>query len=148
FEAQLLEAVRERAPGESVLHAFSRFVLEPRGFLAQGDAESLTKISRIIMGSPDLLAREEQVLSTYTASLAALIAEETGAGADEIEPWVAANALLGVHRALIGYVRRRVLAGATGPRLARAVHGRGEHALALLERGLGSYAVRPPETAS
>src|SRR6266540_1054223 len=34
FEEELLEAIRSRAAGESVLTAFGRFVLEPRGLLA------------------------------------------------------------------------------------------------------------------
>src|SRR6266540_4360553 len=31
FEEELLSAVRDRPPGESVLEAFGRFVLQPRG---------------------------------------------------------------------------------------------------------------------
>src|SRR3977135_964953 len=34
FEEQLLDAIRLRAAGESVLTAFGRFVLQPRGLLA------------------------------------------------------------------------------------------------------------------
>src|ERR1051325_3311069 len=34
FEEQLLTTIRERPAGESVLDAFGRFVLEPRGMLA------------------------------------------------------------------------------------------------------------------
>src|ERR671922_123728 len=59
-----------------------------------------------------LLARERQVFARYAESLAALIAEETGSAPDDAEPRAAANALLGVHRALIDYVRQRTLAGA------------------------------------
>ena len=144
FEDELLRAVRERPSGESVLHAFGRFVLEPRGFLAAKDeraAEALLAVSRMIATSPVLLAREREILARYTDSLAALIAEETGASSDDLRPWVAANALIGVHRTLIDYVRRRLLDGEVSlPRLARDVRRRGKAALALLEDGLGSYA--------
>jgi AcrR family transcriptional regulator len=146
FEAALLDAIREREPGESVLTAFARFVLVPRGLLAEPDAEAreqLAALTRMIARSPALLAREEQVYARFTASLAALIAEETGAGADAIEPWVAANAMMGVHRALVDYTRRRLVAGARSPRLARDVRAQGKHALALIERGLGGYAPKP-----
>jgi AcrR family transcriptional regulator len=142
FEAALLDAIREREAGQSVLAAFARFVLEPRGLLAEPDAEArerLAALTRMIAGSPALLAREQQVYARYTTSLAALIAEETGA-ADAIEPWVAANALMGVHRGLVDYARRRIVAGARNPRLARDVRAQGEQALALIERGLGDYA--------
>jgi AcrR family transcriptional regulator len=144
FEEELLDAIRTREPGESVLAAFGRFVLKPSGLLARKDAgEQLRTVTRVITTSPALLAREEQILARYTASLAALIAEETGAGAGDVEPWVAANALIGVHRALLDAVRTRTLAGTPNEAIAREVRAQGERALALLERGLGDYAVKP-----
>ena len=142
FEDELLKAVRERDPGESFLAAFRRFVLQRRGLLAAQDAEAidfLAGLTRTIAESPALLARERQIFDRYTSSLAALIAEETGVAADDLEPWVAANALMGVHRALVDHTRRRILAGVRNPRLAREVRRRGERALAALERGLGDY---------
>jgi hypothetical protein len=57
---------------------------------------------------------------------------------------VAANALLGVQRALVDHVRRRVLAGDQPARLAADVRRLAERAFALLERGLGDYAAKPP----
>jgi hypothetical protein len=96
----------------------------------------------MITASPALQAHEREVLSRYTHSLAALLAEETGASADDVEPWIAANALMGVHRALLDDARRRALAGRRSRRLAIEVRGTADRALALLERGLGSYALR------
>jgi AcrR family transcriptional regulator len=143
FEAELLAAVRDRRPGESALTAFGRFVLASRGYLARDDASAeLRAISSMITASPALLERERQILDSYAASLAALLAEETGAAEDEVAPWVAANALMGVHRALIDYVRERSLAGVENPRLARAARAQGKRALAALEHGFGSYAVK------
>ena len=144
FEEALLSAVREREPGESVLAAFGRFVLEPRGLLAAKDddaVEQLAGITRVITESPALLAREQRIFAGYTDSLAALLAEETRARADAVEPWVAANALMGVHRALVHYARRQVVAGTRNPQLARQVRAQGRKALAALERGLGGYAI-------
>jgi AcrR family transcriptional regulator len=144
FEDELLAAVRDRAPGESALQAFGRFVLEPRGLLGAKNAdEQLLSITRMIAESPALLAREEEIFLRYTRSLASLLAEETGSRPDDVEPWVAANALMGVHRGLVAYVRRQVLAGRRNPRLARDVRAQGERALALLASGLGLYAVKP-----
>jgi AcrR family transcriptional regulator len=145
FEAELLEAIRGRRRGDSLLAAFGRFVLERRGLLAEPSAEArehLTAINRVINDSPPLLAREQQIFARYTESLAAVIAEETGAGADDVEPWVAANALMGVHRALVEYTRRRTAAGTPIRRLAGEVHAQGRQALASLERGLGDYAIK------
>jgi AcrR family transcriptional regulator len=144
FEDELLAAVRDRAPGESALQAFARFVLEPRGLLAGKSAnEELLAITRMIAESPALLAREEEIFLRYTRSLASLLAEETGTRPDDVEPWVAANALMGVHRGLIAYVRLQVLAGRRNPRLSRDVRSQGERALALLQSGLGRYAIKP-----
>jgi AcrR family transcriptional regulator len=147
FEEELLAAVREREPGESALDAVGRFLLQPRGVFAladSGDAREATDrlrtISRVIMESPALLAREREVFARYAASLAALLAEETGAAADDVEPTVVANAMLGVHRAMIDYVRRRTAAGAEAPEIARATRRQTKRALAVLEAGLGDYA--------
>jgi AcrR family transcriptional regulator len=148
FEDALLQAIRERPAGEPVLAAFSRFVLEPRGLLAAADAgaaEELGSVSRLIASSPALLAREAQILARYTDVLAGVIAEETGAGRDDPRPWVTANALIGVNRALLAYLRRRILAGHDDlPDLARDLRSHGETALALLAHGLGGYAPKPP----
>jgi AcrR family transcriptional regulator len=146
FEEQLLDAVRDRPAGESVLSAFGRFVLEPRGLLASKDAADVTRlveVSRMIAASPGLLAREQEVLAGYTRTLAALIADETAAKAGDPGPVVVASALIGVHRALIEYVRDQLLAGETNlPRLARKTQRYGERALALLAHGLDDYADR------
>jgi AcrR family transcriptional regulator len=142
FETALLDAIRNRQSGEPVLGAFRRFILEPHGLLVAKEPEAsrkLATISRIIADSPALRGRERQTFDRYTRSLAGLIAAETGARADDVEPWVVANALIGVHRALVEYTRRHVLAGRHGPRLARDVRARAERALAVLERGLADY---------
>jgi AcrR family transcriptional regulator len=146
FEDELLAAIRDRPGGETILQAFGRFVLQPRGFLAAGDPQSaqrLLEISRMIAQSPALRAREQQIFARYTISLAQLIAEETGAAADDPRPAVGASALIGVHRALIEHVRRHILSGDDDlARLARSNRTAGRKALALLEQGLGAYGIR------
>jgi AcrR family transcriptional regulator len=147
FEDEMLDAIRGRPVGEPVLTGFSRFILKPRGFLAATDAgaaEELASVSRVIANSPALLAREAQILARYTDALASLIADETGVDRDDPRPWVAANALIGVHRAILAHVRRRVIAGHNIlPDLADDVRTHGEAALAALARGLGDYAPKP-----
>jgi hypothetical protein len=60
-----------------------------------------------------------------------------------LRPYVVANALLGVHRALISYVQGRLGAGTTDRRrIARDVRARGEKALALLAEGVGDYGAK------
>jgi hypothetical protein len=96
----------------------------------------------MIAESPALLEREQQIFQRYTRSLADLIAGELGAEPGDLEPWVAANALMGVHRALVDHARARVLDDARNPDLAADVLEKGARALATLDEGLGTYAVR------
>jgi AcrR family transcriptional regulator len=147
FEEEMLAAVRHRAAGESIAAAFASFILKPRGLLASRDpdeVEELAGISRMIASSPALLTRERTIFDAYTGSLAVLIADETRAPADAIEPWVVANVLLGIHRASVDYARRRVIAGARNPGLARSVRRQITSAVAALDEGLADYGAVPP----
>jgi hypothetical protein len=45
-------------------------------------------------------------------------------------------------RALVDFTRRRIVAGARHPDLAREVRAQADDALALLERGFGGYSTR------
>jgi AcrR family transcriptional regulator len=145
FEEELLEAVRGRAPGESAIGAFRTFIMRQRGVFDLRDEEAteqLRTITRVITGSPALLAREREVMAHYTDALAALLAEETEALAGSVEPRVVAAALIGIHRSLIDYVRRRTLEGAAAPEIGREVRREAKRAFARLEGGLADYAVK------
>jgi AcrR family transcriptional regulator len=143
FGAALVEAVRERNPGESVLTAFRRFVLDGAEALADAErADAIVTAMRTVNGSVALRAREREIVARTAQALADLIAEETGSAAGDLEPLVVANALIGAQRALVEYVHEAVLAGTRGRRLTTAARSRGERAFALLERGLADYAVK------
>jgi AcrR family transcriptional regulator len=145
FGDQLVEAIGARSPGEPALAAFGRFMLGSGGWLRQAEAgdtaamDRLRTVNRLIAASPDLQAREQLAITRSTRDLADLLADQTGAGPDDIAPKVAANALMGVHRALLDDVRRRVLAGEEPARLAADIRALTRQALALLEHGLGDY---------
>jgi AcrR family transcriptional regulator len=148
---RLTDAVSARPAGEPVLVAFRRALMaEDGGLLAQleaGDRDALTRlrtINRVIADSPALLAREQQAMSRTADALAAALAAEAGTDADDIRPQVAANALLGLHRALIEYVRRRILDDDDLSGLAAEVRELAATAFALLDQGLGDYASKPP----
>ena len=145
FGLELLDAVANRRAGETVLEAFRRFALTPRGLLALDDASSgeaarSRAAVRVILESPALQARERQILEGYSASLAERLAEESGAAVDDVEPQVVADALIAVHRALLDYVRRRIVAGEPPEALRRDFRAQGRHAFARLGRGFGDYA--------
>jgi hypothetical protein len=127
-----------------VLDAFGRFILDRALQGASRDfGTRVATMARMITASPALLARERQIVAAYAEALAGLIAEETGAAADDIRPRVAAGALMAVHRSLIDYARQRALSGRASRKLASDLEAEGKRALALLAGGLGDYGVKP-----
>jgi AcrR family transcriptional regulator len=115
FEDELLAAIANRDPGTSVVDAFGMFVLEPRGFLKAGAHvrhDDPLAVTKILTGSPALLARERQIYDRYADGLIDLMADERRARRDDLEPLVIARALVSLHRAMVDHVRQRVLAGA------------------------------------
>jgi AcrR family transcriptional regulator len=142
FEERLLGAVRGRAPGVSALAAFRRLIVDGASRLAdEQNAEGIAKAAALIGGSPALQVREREIVARYTQRLAELLAAETGARPDDVEPWCVASALMGAHRALVAYVRSSVLAGRRGQRLAAAVRSQARRAFARLDNGLADYAI-------
>jgi AcrR family transcriptional regulator len=134
FESELLTAVRQRNPDEPPIKAFKRFLLSVQGLLGEADPEAyeqLQALTRTITESPALQAREQQILNGYTRTLTDELGGDTQAA-------VQAAALIGVHRALIGFTRTHVLQGTPQPKLAKLVRKEAEAAFALLERGLAS----------
>jgi AcrR family transcriptional regulator len=172
FGTRLADAVSARPAGEPVLAAFRRALMDEGGLLTQveaGDPEALARlrtVNRVIADSPALLAREQQAITRNAAAVAALLAAETatpaatgtragsgtpaeaGTPADDLRPQVAANALLGMHRALIDYVRRRVLADDEPRGLAADIRRLTTEAFTLLEHGLRDYAAKPSAPAA
>jgi AcrR family transcriptional regulator len=145
FEEELLDAIRERESGESVIAAFRQFVMKQRGALQLQDEEAtkrLRAINRVITESPALQARERVIFDRYSEALAKLIARETRAAKGAVEPRVVASALIDVHRLLIDYVRERTVAGDAARDIARGVRAQAKRAFAVLEKGLGDYGVK------
>jgi len=143
FEERLIEGVRHRAPGESAPAAFRRVLLESSSRL--GDEKNhavIVRAATLIGSSPALRAREREVVARYTEQLAIVLAEETSARRDDVEPWSVAGALMGAHRALVENVRRRVLEGRRGAQLEAEARSQIKRAFAPLERGLAGYAVK------
>jgi len=143
FEEQLIEAVRSRARGESALSAFRKRLLEGASRLTSRDSiAAIKKGARAIATSPGLVARERAIVDRYTRQLAMVLAEETGAAADDVEVLGTAGALMVVHRMLVERVRKRVLAGQRGAELVDDYKSQARRAFRRLEQGLGSYGVK------
>jgi AcrR family transcriptional regulator len=144
FEEKLLDAVRERAPGESVLEAFRRPVLEGLKRLAADEpAEVIAAAGNLISASPALEAHEREIVARYTRLLAEQLAEEAGAKPGDVESIGVAHALIGVQRALVAYVRSSVLAGRRGPKLVADARSQAVRGFRRLEDGLADYGRKP-----
>jgi hypothetical protein len=93
----------------------------------------LAALTRMIVSSPALLAREREAYDRGARALAVAVARGGRPGVREL---VTAHALLGVHRVLLDYTREQVLAGVSGRSLGRRVAERARQGFAVLEQGL------------
>ncbi|WP_067821005.1 TetR/AcrR family transcriptional regulator [Actinomadura kijaniata] len=142
FVGMLARTVREREPGESALAALRRAFLAA---VAAHDAVigfSGEPFARMITESPALVARLREFHDEREAVLAEALAEETGAGPEDMRPKVAAALLGGVHQVLFEETLRRTIAGRTHEEIAAALAPAAEEAFGLLEPSLGGYAIR------
>src|SRR5438445_8128367 len=130
-EAALVEAIRAREPGESIVAALRR--------LQAGDCPRLCSpgfatFAQIIEESQALQAKELQVMARLTEVLAGAIEGELGV--HELEAKVAANVLVGVHWQLFRNARSQALSGRHGPAAVKRLRSDLERAYRLLEHGL------------
>jgi AcrR family transcriptional regulator len=143
MRAALLDAVRRRPAGESVSAAAGSFVVSAMSMLGSPEAaEGVARMARVVRGSRVLQVREREILGELTDSLAALIAEETGARHGRVEPWLAAHAVLGLYASLLELARDQVLDGVDGSELTAELLRQGRRGLSLLQFGLAGYAKR------
>ncbi|MBM7784666.1 TetR family transcriptional regulator [Tenggerimyces flavus] len=135
FQRELVLAIRDRPDGTTLLEAFREYVLRPTGLLGKRtkeENEAVEASSRIIHGSGALLAREREVYDDVTRVLAEVIRKERGAKLDDIAPWTLANAMLGIHRALVEYVRRQALERGITRQLPARLRAQAEEAVEAL----------------
>jgi AcrR family transcriptional regulator len=143
MRAALLDAVRRRPSGESVAAAAGSFVVSAVSMLGSPEAAAgVSRMARIIRGSRTLQVREREILVELTDSLAGLVSEETGARPGEVEPRLAAHAVLGLYASLLELARDRVLDGVEGQELTAELLYQGRRGLSLLQFGLAGYAKR------
>jgi AcrR family transcriptional regulator len=130
-EAAMVEAVRDREPGESVAAALERLQAGGSDRLA---SPRFATFARIIEESRALQAKELEIMARYTDALAAVIAGEPGV--HELDARVAANVLVSVQWQHFRNARAHALAGRHGPSTARRLRSELKRAYRLLEHGL------------
>lgn len=130
FEEELLDAVRGRKPNESALKAFRRKLLESvEGLRSKERFAAIRKATEAYAASPALASREREIVERYSHELGELL------GGD-VESMAVAAALMGAHRAVVDYVRRRVREGVRGEALADDARTQIRRTFSRLERGL------------
>src|SRR5438132_473955 len=134
-EAMLVETIRRREPGDSIVSALRRLQI---GECPRLCSPGFATFARIIEESPALQAKELEIMARYTDALAGAI--ETELGAHPLDAKIAANVLVGVHWELFRKARRQALAGRRGPRDGRSRSR-------LVRARAGRDPVRPDERA-
>ena len=130
FEEELLEAVRQRKPGESALKAFRRKLLDSvEGLRSKERFVAIRNATEAYAASPSLASREREIVDRYSRRLGELL------GGD-VEAMAVASALVGAPRAVVDYVRQRVREGERGEALADDARTQIRRAFSRLEKGL------------
>ncbi|MFD8755224.1 TetR/AcrR family transcriptional regulator [Kitasatospora sp. NPDC059577] len=139
--AHLADVVRRRPAGSSAAAAVRADLLA-----AVADGEPTIGLNprmaafwRIVADSPALRARLLELGERAEAALAAALAEESGAAEDDPLPHVVAGAIAGAHRAVLGGIRRAVVAGEPVEAVRARVGPAVEQAFDLLAAGLSDY---------
>ena len=141
-EAAIVDAIRGRAPGESILSALRRLQV---GECSRLTSPAFATFARVIEESPALQAKELEVMAHIAQVLAAAIQSEVGVDARDAR--IAAGLMVSVHRQLFRAARTQALGGRHGPAAARRLREDLERAYTLLEHGLGDLG-RPASSAA
>jgi AcrR family transcriptional regulator len=131
-EAALVESIRGRKPGESIVAAVRRLQSDQCPRMC---TPSFATFARIIEESQALKAKELEIMARFTEALATAIRDELGV--HELDARIAANVLVGVHWQFFRNARALALAGRTGPAAVKRLRADLERAYRLLEHGLG-----------
>ena len=137
--AALLEAIRDRGTGTSLVDVFRA---ETHTFLdrvARGDVEEIVARPRLVMQSPALRGRLFVWWEQEASLLAPVIADAAGERDGRLVPMVVARTLAWTHRLTFRQAFTRLLDGEDPRRVARDLRRQADEAYDLLEAGLRDY---------
>ncbi|MGK5639008.1 TetR/AcrR family transcriptional regulator [Streptomyces sp. URMC 126] len=142
-------AVRERAPGESVVHAVRRQFLacvdafDPA--VGMSDEPFVLRMRRLIIETPALLARAREIAHRSEWLLAEELATSVTPG-DRETAHIVAGQLIGLRYSLVALNHRRLLAGEPAASFVDEARALAQRAFDSLEFGLGDYGAERPAT--
>jgi AcrR family transcriptional regulator len=145
--AQLQAAIAQRPPGTSVLDVFRANSAAMLDVVAAGEGDDRLVVPRIVRDSPTLQKRLAAGWEDEAATLAAVVAEATGADADDLVPAVVARTLAWTLITIFRAAFDGLLAGEDPEQLAARLRVQSTRAYDQLATGLGDYGVAGPATA-
>jgi AcrR family transcriptional regulator len=140
--AALVEAIRSRPAGASVVEVFRRWTMDVIDRLESEQAESLLVVPRLVRQSAALRDRLFIGWEEEAATLSPVIAEEAAQSERDLEPWVVARTLAWTYRIVYRFAVGRLLAGEDQRAVAAELREQAGRVFDLLESGLGEYGVK------
>jgi AcrR family transcriptional regulator len=137
--AALIEAVRARPPGASIVEPFRRWTMDYLDRVEHDPVDALTTIPRLVMRSDQLRARLFVGWEQEAALLGPVIAEEVGESDDSLIPMVVARTLAWTHRVIFRAAFTRLMEGEDQAVVAADLRVEARRAYDLLEDGLAGY---------
>jgi len=138
IESNLLRALQNRTPGESLLTAARRHTLAMAQQMRAVPQEQRLAFQQIMQSAPTVGARWRELQSQHEQTIACLLMAETAAPAEDVIPIVVAG--------LLGVINRLAFYNVIGwpdehPRSAVEIDNQIERAFDLLAHGLKDYGV-------
>jgi AcrR family transcriptional regulator len=134
---RLVEAIRDRPPGSSLVEGFRRIPEAVLDRLAGYDGVPLVGMATMITASPALQRRAREMMVANAQALSEVIGEALDVPADSPRAWSIAGALLGVQLGMFRFVVDELRAGGERDAVLDAARADVERALDVLARGLG-----------
>jgi AcrR family transcriptional regulator len=141
--AALIEALRTRSPGTSVVDPFRDATMDLIDRVEREPIESIVALPRLVTGSEQLRNRLFLDWEREAATLAPVVAAEAGKPEDDLVAAVVARTLAWTHRLVFRAAFTRLIAGESRRRVAADLREQAARAYDQLERGLGDYAPKP-----
>jgi AcrR family transcriptional regulator len=138
----LIDAIRSRPPGTSLVEPFRRQTEELIDRVERGADPRIVAVPRLVAGSAVLRERLFLGWEREAAQLTPVIAEETGSAPDEVLPAAVARALAWTHRLVFRAAFSRLIAGEAQRAVAADLRDQARRAYDQLEGGLRDYGVR------
>jgi AcrR family transcriptional regulator len=137
--ADLLQEIRDRAPGMSLLDLFRDRTLAFLTRVEYGSVESIVAVPRLVMDSPALRDRLLIGWERESALLVPVIAEAVGVDEDDFVATVVARTLTWTHRLVFRRAFTRLIAGEDQRVVAAELRDHARRAYDQLASGLAEY---------